>query len=1148
MKVPPKRVDHNFDHSKKEDSEILSRPMSISESVTEWLHLWRGGDDQAIERVTDLVYQDLRRMAAYYLAGESSAHTLQPTALVHEAYLRMRSIREFDWKERDQFIAVVAKMMRRILVDHARARNAAKRDGSQELPPTPSGDHSTLDILAVDQALELMAERYPRCCKIVELRFFRRLGISGNCAASGYFPEHGGARVAFCSRLATNQDDPFLNLDEGRLPELFERAAALSPNERERFLADQCGGSGSLLAEIRALLEADDLAAQNRAWDHSALENEAAHQAGGAAASVGESVGPYRLVELIGTGGMGKVYRALRSDSEYDQNVAIKRIKAGFDGEQIVARFRAERQILANLEHPNIARLLDGGTDSKGMPYLVMEFIDGMPPLDYCQANSLPTRARLVLFREICSAVHYAHQRMVVHRDLKPGNILVTPQGVPKLLDFGIAKVLAPAVSSGTAAETEPYMMTARYCSPEQVRAEPITTASDVYSLGVILYELLTAVSPYRNCAGSSYETIQAVCNEEPRPPSSVSSEIGRDLDTIILKALRKNPAERYSSVDRLSEDIQRYLNGRPVLARRDTFTYVASKFVTRHKVSTAAAGLVLCGLVVSFVAVTRAQARAERRFNEVRELAHSVIFDYHDAIELLPGSTAVRERLVKDALKYLDSLSKDVESADLQREMVDAFVRISNVQGDSYHGNLGKNKGALESARKGADAAEKLLRMDGSAIAKRSASAAFAVEGTLLYSAGDLHTAEGRLQRAVNLDEDNVRAQPTDIDSLVSLTTNLRKLADLYGGNGMQNLGDSTKAMSLYQRAKDIALQLSARFPQSVRARKESYHALIAIAGTEQSSGHADEAAADLRKAVALIQIDSDANGNDAPAQMELANASAQLGQMLLNARKASEALPYFTKSSNAIAHLSKTDPQNALYRRSLAVVETQLAAALRAAGDPQAALPHSQKALKLAEALSEASPSSREYRADVGIDTRKLAETMISLGKGTVALELSSQAVAILCGTTAGLQDAYLQANCGRAVLFVGHSEMLLNRPGEAAQSYRRAEQMAAKLSQKDPVNAILRSDLARSEASMATALTQLHKYEEAHTAYARAAGGVAQAAECPRTYGRRRAPGGRHGAWPRLRQCTYFAPVIASKKKFEGCLRFLAPFFAR
>ena len=426
---------------------------------------------------------------------------------------------------------------------------------------------------------------------------------------------------------------------EESLRTLFEHATELAPAERTLFLRDACRGDQTLLLEVQALLAADEDAARETFWQHSALRNQVMAESD-PAAEIGSVIGQYRLVEVIGKGGMGTVYRAERIDASYDKFVAIKFINGLFHSADVISHFRAERQILANLEHPNIARLLDGGARADGLPYQIMEYVEGVSPYDYCREHQLSTSERLVLFRQICSAVHYAHQHSVIHRDLKPANILVTTDGTPKLLDFGIAKVLNPDPLRTGDDLTEPGMLklTARYASPEQIRGEPVTTASDVYPLGVILYEMLADHSPYGDSVRAPHQLMASVCDEEPIRPSIWAPKLKGDLDNIILRALRKRPLDRYASADQFSQDVLRHLEQRPVEARGDAPLYVAAKLVRRNRVAVGAAGLVLCSLIAGLIAVSVARARAERRFNELHQLAHSVIFHYSDAIDRLPG------------------------------------------------------------------------------------------------------------------------------------------------------------------------------------------------------------------------------------------------------------------------------------------------------------------------------------------------------------------------------------------------------------------------------------------------------------------------------------------------------------------------------
>ena len=347
-------------------------------------------------------------------------------------------------------------------------------------------------------------------------------------------------------------------------------------------------------------------------------------------AAPGRRIGPYEVLRELGRGGMGAVYLAGRADEQYEKVVAIKVVQAGHETEEMLRRFRQERQILAGLDHQNIAKLLDGGTTREGLPYFVMDHVEGEPVDRYCSRHALSLKQRLTLFQTVCAAVAHAHRNLIVHRDIKPSNILVTAGGVPKLLDFGIAKLLPTEPSADTTATGTLFAFTPAYASPEQVRGERVTTATDVYSLGVVLYELLTGRSPYRVKSQGSVEVLKAICDQEPdRPSTTVAREQGRagtaaptertrkrlrgDLDSIVLKALRKEPHQRYASVDALSEDIQHHLDGRPVAARKGTFSYRTGKFVRRHWVGVSAALLVLVAIVGGAVLATYGLVRARR-------------------------------------------------------------------------------------------------------------------------------------------------------------------------------------------------------------------------------------------------------------------------------------------------------------------------------------------------------------------------------------------------------------------------------------------------------------------------------------------------------------------------------------------------------
>lgn len=498
---------------------------------------------------------------------------------------------------------------------------------------------------------------------------------------------------------------------------IFEEAVALPLPERMPFVDAACAEDAALRTEVLGLLEADaddtpfldDGLPQEalRLFAKEALPN---HQ--------GQRIGPYEVVRELGHGGMGTVFLAKRVDGQFTQQVAIKRVRYGRHHEALVQRFQQERQILASLQHPHIARLLDGGVTDEGVPYLVMEYVDGIPLDQYGEQQQLSTADRIRLFQTVCDAVQYAHQNLIVHRDLKPSNILVTGDGTVKLLDFGIAKLLGPEPSDSLLTGTGWHLLTPAYASPEQVKGTPITTASDVYSLGIILYELLTGQRPYevKGLTASAIERL--ICEDDPPKPSTAVVRISEatpgepatrlqrrlrgDLDTIVLKALHKDPARRYGSPAELGDDLRRHLAQLPVMAQPDRLGYRLAKFVRRNTVGVGAAALLVVVLLGGIIATTRQAQVAERRFSQVRTLSNTLLSDLHDSIRDLPGATSARRLLVANALTYLDVLHQEAGGDPaLQLELAAAYEQIGEIQGDPHYTNLGDLAGAMDSYQK---------------------------------------------------------------------------------------------------------------------------------------------------------------------------------------------------------------------------------------------------------------------------------------------------------------------------------------------------------------------------------------------------------------------------------------------------------------
>jgi len=769
-----------------------------------------------------------------------------------------------------------------------------------------------------------------------------------------------------------------------RLADLFDVAAGLDPSARASYLADACRDDPALQREVERLLAAHERAPgfidsppilPDRLTEVEAL-------------APGRRIGAYRVVREIGRGGMGAVYLGERADGQFDQQVAIKLIKRGMDTTLVLGRFRAERQILASLDHPNIAHLLDGGTTEDGLPYFVMEHIDGKPIDEYADEQRLSIEERLALFLEVCRAVSYAHQRLVVHRDIKPLNILVTTAGVPKLLDFGIAKVLNADADDVPATLTGFRLLTPEYASPEQIEGGQATTASDVYSLGVVLYELLTGRSPYRPRSHAPQDVAESVRTTEPERPSAAvatrpepvegrrrvlatdraaatrAASTGRlqrrlrgDLDVIVLTALRKEPSRRYQSVEQLAADVRRHLAGLPVRARPDTFRYRAGKFVRRNRVGVVAAALVSLALVGGTVGTAwqahlarESQARAERRFNDVRQLANALLFRYHDAIKELPGATAVREQLLRDAVGYLDTLARESHGdPSLQRELASAYRRVGDLQGGNEQSNLGDSEGALKSYRKAMQLLEALFRSDSSdaGIRRDLASLSLAL-GSLTFDAGDPTAGMAYARRARTILAPLVTGDHVDTDVLLDS----RAADDLVGVLAVE-AGDVQEAIRIHRGGiarLEPAAAANPRVPRLRQALAVAHHhtayALVQLDNPAEALEH-------YRRAGALWeQLAAEYPDNLKYATLGQANRYRTAEALAMLGRHA-EALTLHRANVKADSESIRRDPKNAAHRGGLASSLTRVGDMLLKLGRPREALVAYRETLAIREQL---------------------------------------------------------------------------------------------------------------------------------------------------------------------------------------------------
>ena len=795
-----------------------------------------------------------------------------------------------------------------------------------------------------------------------------------------------------------------------RLKGLLAEGLSLAVEERPGFIDRVCDGDDALRRELESLLAANDLT-------NTPLDSHPSEQLLDALGMpstpvwIGRRLGDYRLVALIARGGMGEVYRGERADGQYEQQVAVKLMRESLDQEFLRQRFDAERRILATLDHPNLAKMLDAGLADDGSPYFVMEFVDGQPIDAYCKSRELGIEDRLRLFRTVCQVVEYAHRQGVVHRDLKPSNILVTAQGVVKLVDFGIAKRIGPADDSAVTA-TAQRALTPEYASPEQVRGEAAKPASDIYALGVVLYRLLTQASPYGDTTGDGYALARAICDTEPLPPSRALDAAGQmlsrplrrqlqgDLDSVVMMALRKQADHRYASAEALGDDIFRHLDGLPVLARRGAFSYRVGRLLLRHK---AVAGAVLfanialvAGIgVASYQAVQARQQRerAEHHAQSVRRLANSFMFEVHDAIVKLAGATPARQLLVQNALKYLEELSAESSGdATLQLELGTAYYKIGNIQGQAFTSNLGDPDGALKSYAHGVA----LLEGVPGEAAQRQLLSLYKNQASLLAMRVESADALAAAGKAVAIAQKLSAAHPDDEADLMLLATTHGQYAQAMQGSTLESFkAESEKAATILRRVlernptqRQAQLYLSSHYSQL----GDRY---LELDATPETAKLAHDA---FSQGVVLLESALAAKPDDALLAARVAGMNDDVGRALIRLQQPAEARARHLKALAIWDRLSDADPANARYKFERAHCLGLLGAALLATGDAAEARQRLQSALDSFDSMPAGAKQDVYPIYTHGANLYHLGQALQALGDKPAAKQRYEQSLATL------------------------------------------------------------------------------------------------------------------------------------------------------
>ena len=727
------------------------------------------------------------------------------------------------------------------------------------------------------------------------------------------------------------------------LERLFHEAADLAPAARERYLSEHCPDV-SLRAEVQRILEFDQGAEE---FLGTPVRKLAAQIERDTPPTAAERIGPYRIIKSIGRGGMGAVYLAERLDGELTLRVAIKFVPIALRTEAVLERFRQERQILANLNHPNICRVLDAGTTEDGSPYLVMELIDGVAIDEWCRREMLTARQIVEIFLKVCAAVQHAHQNLVIHRDLKPSNILVTSDGEPKLLDFGIAKLVDEAHRND---ETMVRAMTPDYASPEQIAGLPMTTATDIFGLGCVLYRLLTGESPRRHGA----------------------NKLKGDLENILHHALDPEPECRYGTVQELAEDLRRFLAFEPVTATAEGWAYVGRRFVRRKPLLTA----LLAALAISVTAGTTLSLwqakRAERRFEEVRSLANVFLFRFEEQIRDISGTTSARQFVVNTALTYLERLARDSRGDPaLQLELAAAYRKVSEVQYSGTASSLGDMAGAMRSLQR---ARAFLPAIENSPAAREESARVLLRTGDIQQDSGELETGLRVGREAQALADQWLKAEPRNPAAM-----EIGSQSQVLVGRVLRRLNRPDEARLSIERAVSIDRLALERDPGSEDTNLRIASDLGWLATIEQGGQQLDEAIRRQTEALYILRKLKQAHGSSAAVDRALMVGMSRMAALLpASGDKLARSLAYLDQASKIARTRVEVDRQDTRAVMDLQSVLTRQGSALFDVGRSDEARRTLADAVGLSRRLVERDPANREAKLNLGIALAAQAETL--------------------------------------------------------------------------------------------------------------------------------------------------------------------------